>query len=97
VTWHSDGYALEPGTALEDLDMGAGSMLSVRVSGEQSGGLVTVIEGVIREGGPSVHVHEAEDEVVVVLDGELAYRVGEKQGVLGAGGLMARPRRWSDP
>lgn len=42
--------------------MGADSMLSLRVSGEQSDGLVTVVEGVVRHGGPPLHVHENEDE-----------------------------------
>jgi quercetin dioxygenase-like cupin family protein len=92
MTWHAEGYALEPGAALEELRMGGGSVLSVRVSSEQSGGLVTVLEGVVEQGGPPLHVHEAEDEVVIVLDGELAYRVGEKQGVLTAGGLLWFPR-----
>lgn len=50
--------------------MGGGSVLSLRVTGEQSNGLVTVIEGIVRHGGPPLHVHEAEDEVVIVLDGK---------------------------
>ena len=92
MSWHQRGYALAPGASLEDLDMGGGSVLSIRVAGEQSGGLVTVIEGVVERGGPPLHVHEGEDEVVLVLEGELTYQVGDQRGVLAAGGLLWFPR-----
>lgn len=92
MTFHV-GYALEPGDALEDLDMGGGSTLSLKVTGAQSNGLVTVIEGMVHSGGPPLHVHDAEDEVVIVLEGELDYQVGEERGALPAGGLLWFPRR----
>ena len=91
MTFHR-GYALAAGEALEDLDMGGGSHLWLRVTGEQSAGLVTVIEGLVHEGGPPLHVHEAEDEVVIVLDGQLMYQVGDDHGQLSAGGLLWFPR-----
>jgi hypothetical protein len=74
------GYALGVGESLEDLNMGGGSVLSLKVTGEQSNGLVTVIEGVALGGGPPLHVHEAEDEVVICLDGQLVYQVGGDRG-----------------
>ena len=92
VTHQSDGYAFQPGASLEELDMGGGSHLSLRVTGEQSNGTVTVLEGVVGEGGPPLHVHDHEDEVVIVLEGELRYQVGEHSGVLPAGGLLWLPR-----
>jgi mannose-6-phosphate isomerase-like protein (cupin superfamily) len=92
VTLDGRGYALRPGESLEDLDMGDGSILAVRMTGEQSNGLLTVIEGLVVSGGPPVHVHETEDEVVVVLDGALTYRVGDKHGVVETGGLLWFPR-----
>jgi quercetin dioxygenase-like cupin family protein len=92
MTWQQSGYSLAPGASLEDLDMGDGSVLSIRVAGEQSGGLVTVIEGVVQRGGPPLHVHQAEDEIVIILDGELSYRVGDERGILTAGGLLWFPR-----
>lgn len=88
-----EGYALAVGEALEDLDMGGGSTLSLKVTGEQSLGLVTVLEGVVHAGGPPLHVHEAEDEVVVVVDGELDYQVGAERGRLAAGGVLWFPRQ----
>jgi quercetin dioxygenase-like cupin family protein len=87
------GYALSPGDAIEDLDMGGGSLLSLKVTGQQSFGLVTILEGVVHSGGPPLHVHEAEDEVVIVLEGLLDYQVGEKRGALPAGGLLWFPRQ----
>jgi quercetin dioxygenase-like cupin family protein len=87
------GYGLDAGDALEDLDMGEGSVLSLKVTGRQSSGLVTVLEGVVRSGGPPLHVHEAEDEVVIVLEGQLEYQVGDERGELAAGGLLWFPRQ----
>ena len=86
------GYSLPPGEALEHLDMGDGSTLSLKVTGTQSSGLVTVLEGIVHAGGPPVHVHDAEDEVVIVLEGEMDYLVGEERGSVGAGGLLWFPR-----
>jgi hypothetical protein len=37
--------------------MGDGSVLSLKVTGRQSNGLVTVIEGVALAGGPPLHLH----------------------------------------
>ena len=87
------GYSLPPGEALEDLDMGGGSTLALKVTGEKSDGAVTVLEGVVLSGGPPLHVHQAEDEVVIVLDGELDYQVGEERGALTAGGVLWFPRQ----
>ncbi|WP_175539646.1 cupin domain-containing protein [Nocardioides exalbidus] len=91
MTFHG-GYALRPGDALEDLDMGGGSLLSLKVTAAESHGLVTVLEGVVLAGGPPLHVHDAEDEVVVVVEGELDYQVGAERGVLAEGGVLWFPR-----
>jgi len=90
---HQGMLALGPQDALEDLDMGGGSVLSLKVTGQQSNGLVTLLEGVVLSGGPPLHVHEAEDEVVICLEGELAYQVGDERGALEPGGLLWFPRR----
>jgi quercetin dioxygenase-like cupin family protein len=92
VTFES-GYSLTREDSLEELDMGGGSILWLKVTAAQSRGLVTVLQGVVHEGGPPLHVHEAEDEVVVVLEGELDYRVGEERGTLTPGGLLWFPRQ----
>ena len=87
------GYALGPHEALEVLDMGGGSVLSLEVTGQQSHGVVTVLQGVVLAGGPPLHVHEAEDEVVLCTEGELAHQVGEERGASVPGGLVWFPRR----
>lgn len=87
------GFALRPGESVEELDMGGGSLLSLKVTGEESHGLVTVLEGIVDSGGPPLHVHDREDEVVIVLDGELDYQVGAERGVLEEGGVLWFPRQ----
>lgn len=87
------GYSLGRDEALEVLDMGGGSTLSLKVTGRQSSGLVTVLEGTVDSGGPPLHVHQAEDEVVIILEGELEYQIGEQRGVVADGGLLWFPRQ----
>ncbi len=89
----STGYALNRSDSLEELDMGGKSKLLLQVTGQESHGAVTVISGVVHSGGPPLHVHEAEDEVVIVLEGRLDYQVGDDRGVVAAGGLLWFPRR----
>lgn len=86
------GYALAAGEALQHLDMGGGSVLSLQVTGAQSRGLVTVLHGALLRGGPPLHVHDHEDEVVAVLEGRLDYRVGDETGALEPGGTLWLPR-----
>jgi quercetin dioxygenase-like cupin family protein len=86
------GLRVRCGESLEDLNMGVGSVLSLKVTGEESNGLVTVIEGLALAGGPPLHLHEAEDEVVICLNGELAYQVGDHRGTLEPGGVLWFPR-----
>jgi quercetin dioxygenase-like cupin family protein len=93
MTLYNTGYVLEAGASLENLDMGGGSVLALRVTGAESDGRVTVIEGVVHRGGPPLHVHDEEDEVVVVTEGRLAYLVGDQAGEIGPGGLLWMPRR----
>ena len=87
------GYSLGRNESLEQLDMGGGSVLSLKVTGQQSDGLVTVLGGVVLAGGPPLHVHEAEDEMVICLEGELAFQVGDERGVLEPGAVAWFPRK----
>jgi quercetin dioxygenase-like cupin family protein len=92
MTLH-EGYALARRESLEDLDMGGGSVLSLKVTGRESNGVVTVVAGVVEAGGPPLHLHEAEDEVVICLEGALTYQVGDRRGALEPGALVWFPRR----
>ena len=73
--------------------MGGGSVLSLKVTGLESNGAVTVVGGVVLAGGPPLHVHQDEDEVVICVEGELTYQVGGRRGALEPGGLVWFPRR----
>lgn len=85
------GFAAAAGDAIEQWEMG-GDVLRLLIGAEQSNGAVSIIEGTGNEGGPPLHIHDAEDEVVIVLDGDLAYQVGDEHGSLRSGGLLWFPR-----
>jgi quercetin dioxygenase-like cupin family protein len=38
------------------------------------------------------HLHTREDEYSIVLEGEIGFRSGEREAVLGAGGYITKPR-----
>ena len=71
MTLHT-GYALAAHESLDEFDMGDGSLLSLKVTGAQSNGIVTVIGGEVTSGWPPRHLHEVEDEVVICLSGQLS-------------------------
>jgi quercetin dioxygenase-like cupin family protein len=55
-------------------------------------GSMTAIEFVASKGfGPPLHVHEDEDEVMIVLDGEIAFRFGEHEQIGTAGSTVYLP------
>ena len=63
----------------------------VKASAETTGGAFTLFE----ENEPvdtPLHVHEREDELFYVLDGEHVFQVGEEEFRVGPGGLVFAPR-----
>ena len=88
---HESGFAVPAGEALEEWNFG-GDVLRLLLSAEQSGGVVSVIEGLAHGGGPPLHIHDNEDEVVLVVAGRLAYRIGDSEGEIEPGGLLWMPR-----
>jgi len=47
------------------------------------------------------HVHDTEDQINIVLSGQVRFRVGDRETVMGAGGILAMPRHiehelWND-
>ncbi|WP_048696564.1 cupin domain-containing protein [Nostocoides australiense] len=73
--------------------MGVGSTLWLKVTGEESLGLVIVLSGVVHSGGTPLRIHESEGEVVIVIEVELDYQVGDDRGALTSGGILWFPRR----
>ncbi|MEL6891713.1 MAG: cupin domain-containing protein [Actinomycetota bacterium] len=55
-------------------------------------GSMTVVEFTAPKGfGPPLHVHDDEDEVMVVLDGEIAFRSGDTEQIGRAGATVYLP------
>ena len=55
-------------------------------------GSMTAIEFTAPRGfGPPLHVHDDEDEVMIVLDGEIAFRSGDTEQIGGAGATVHLP------
>ena len=66
---------------------------AVRISGEETGGALGVIEATLPPGGgPPMHLHEREDELFRVLSGRFGFWCGLDYVELEAGGLVALPR-----
>lgn len=67
--------------------------MTIHLSGEQTGGQLTLIEGTIPAGvDGGLHVHLREDEAMYLLDGELEVTVGEASFNLRAGESYFAPR-----
>ena len=71
-----------------------GGEITLKVSGKDSGGLLSVDEFTVLGGGggPPPHVHYAHDETLFVLEGELCFRIGERDIVAPAGAFAYVPR-----
>jgi mannose-6-phosphate isomerase-like protein (cupin superfamily) len=80
------------------LDAGGGELLAfgevkilIKVPGEATGGAYTVFEEREPVDTP-LHVHEREDELFYVLEGEHVFQVGEEEHRAGPGDLVFAPR-----
>ena len=64
-----------------------------KLYGEQTLGNVSIVEHPFPVGSiVPLHQHTLEDEYSIVLEGEIGFRSGEKEVVLGAGGYIVKPR-----
>ena len=64
----------------------------VRAANESTGGAFALFEEVPPLADTPLHVHEREDELFYVLDGEHVFTVGEDEFRVGPGGLAFAPR-----
>jgi quercetin dioxygenase-like cupin family protein len=61
--------------------------------GEDTGGAVAIVEHPFPVGGlVAPHLHTREDEYSIVTEGEIGFRSGDREVVLGAGGYITKPR-----
>lgn len=67
---------------------------TVRLTGERTGGALSVVETVLPAGalGAAPHIHHAHEEYFLVTDGEVTFDVPGGAEVVGAGGSVAVPR-----
>ena len=70
-----------------------GSLMRIRARSADTGGALGLVEGNFYKGfGPPLHVHHREDEGMLVLEGEIIFRQGEREFTAGAGTLVWGPR-----
>lgn len=64
-----------------------------KLSGEQTNGSVSIVEHPFPVGAcVPPHLHTREDEYSIVTAGEIGFRSGDREVVLGAGGYITKPR-----
>jgi mannose-6-phosphate isomerase-like protein (cupin superfamily) len=83
-------HAVEPDGG-ERLVFGDVTIL-VRASAETTGGSFSLFEEVPPLLDTPAHIHEREDELFYVLEGEHVFRVGEHDFPAGPGGIVFAPR-----
>jgi mannose-6-phosphate isomerase-like protein (cupin superfamily) len=83
------GFALDA-SAGERLGF-SGAEFLIRASADTTGGGFTVIEEIDALDTP-LHVHEREDELFYVLEGEHVFRIGDDEHRIGPGGVAFGPR-----
>ena len=61
--------------------------------GEETGGALSIVEHPFPVGAlVGAHLHTREDEYTIVTEGEIGFRSGEREVVLGSGGYITIPR-----
>ncbi len=68
-----------------------GAEIRVKVAGETTGGAYSVLEEIDPLDTP-LHVHEREDELFIVTEGEHVYTVGDREVEAGPGDAVFAPR-----
>ncbi|WP_197022309.1 cupin domain-containing protein [Candidatus Blastococcus massiliensis] len=74
-------------------DLGDGVGVAFKLWGHDTGGSISVVEHPFEVGAyVSAHLHTREDEYSIVLEGEIGFRSGDREAVLGPGGYITKPR-----
>jgi quercetin dioxygenase-like cupin family protein len=70
-----------------------GVTMTIHLSGAQTGGELSLIEGAMPPGGDGgLHIHTLEDETLHLLDGELHVTIGDRHFAMKAGDTYFAPR-----
>lgn len=76
----------------EEADLGTIGVV-FKLDGEQTNGQVSIVEHPFPVGAcVPPHRHTREDEYSIVTEGEIGFRSGDREVVLGAGGYITKPR-----
>jgi len=71
-----------------------GTLIVIKSTGEDSGGAYTLMEQVAPPGfSPPLHMHHVEDEAYYVLEGQVRFKVGNREFDVGAGGYAFLPSK----
>lgn len=83
---------VQPGDGREG-DLLDGIGVQFKIDGADTGGQLSVVEHPFDVGAwVPPHVHRLEDEISIVIEGEIGYRSEDDEVVLGAGGYIVKPR-----
>jgi len=83
-------------------DQIGGTPFRVVVPGSDTSGLAVVLTVDMPPGlHVDAHTHDTEEQINIVLSGQVRFRVGDEETVLGAGGVLLMPRNiehelWND-
>ena len=73
--------------------LAAGVGVVFKIDGEDTGGALSIVEHPFAVGAlVPPHVHTLEDEYSIVLEGEIGFRLNDREVVLGPGGYIVKPR-----
>jgi len=98
---HGVGPTTEPATGqivIRHADAGeaiwaVGSLFTVKLAAEESGGPISVMHVVSAPGGATpLHVHHQEAEAFYLLDGEMTYQAGDETVELRSGSFVYLPK-----
>jgi mannose-6-phosphate isomerase-like protein (cupin superfamily) len=100
ATTHTPTASLSDPPALTIMQPGEGATgwlgtvgVQFKLWGTQTNGAVSVVEHPFPVGALVVpHLHTLEDEYSIVTEGEIGFRSGDREVVLGAGGYITKPR-----
>src|SRR6476659_7259856 len=85
-------FVLQPGEG-RSVENPVGGVTMFKVTSDESGGRLTVIEGVSAPGeGPPLHVHHEQDEFIYTLEGTFRVKLGDEMIEMLPGSFVFIPR-----